>query len=244
VSARGRILIADDEPTFLTSTADLLRREEYVVVTAPDADAALAVIRDGDFDLVISDLEMPGNADLRLVRALAEEAGGLPVIIVTGYPSAESAIASIELPVAAYLRKPVDWPELRERVDAAVARFRTYRTMRRADEQLAALRDEYHQATSPNQMVKSGRGNEVDAFLALTLRNIMGSLSSLESLGSALQGRPVTATPCQLINCPRGLQLRQAVRDTIDLLEESKGSFKSRALGNLRERLELLLQEV
>jgi DNA-binding response OmpR family regulator len=240
VSARGRILIADDEPTFLASTADLLRREQYVVVTAADADAALNVIRDGDFDLVISDLEMPGNSDLRLVRALAEEVGGLPVIIVTGYPSAESAIASIELPVTAYLRKPVDWPELLGRVDAAIGRFRMYRTMRRTEEQLAALRNEYAHATSPSQMVKGGRGTEVDAFLALTLRNVMGSLSSLETLGHALQGRPVEATPCQLINCPRGLQLQQAVRETIAVLEETKGSFKSRTLANLRERLELL----
>lgn len=244
MSARGRILIADDEPTFLTSTADLLRREEYVVVTARDADAALAVIREGDFDLVISDLEMPGNTDLRLVRTLAEEAGGLPVIIVTGCPSADSAIASIELPVAAYLRKPVDWPELRRRVDASIGRFRTYRAMRRAEEQLAALREEYQQATPPSQMVKVGRASQVDAFLALALRNVMGSLSSLETLDNALQARPAEATPCELINCPRGLQLEQLLRDTFAMLDESKGSSKSSTLASLRERLELVLQEV
>jgi CheY-like chemotaxis protein len=241
---RGRILIADDEETFLQATADLLRREGFTVGTAADAPSALAAVRDGDYDLVISDLEMPGNENLRLVRDLAVEAGGLPVIIITGFPSTESAIASIDLPVAAYLRKPVDWTDLLARIEGAIGRFRVYRNMRRTEEQLEALRDEFHAATTPNQAVKSGGGAQVDAFLALTLRNVMGSLSNLESLGHALSGRPVAGTPCQLLNCPRGIQLHQAVRETIAVLEETKGSFKSKTLANLRERLELLMDTV
>jgi response regulator RpfG family c-di-GMP phosphodiesterase len=184
---------------------------------------------------------MPGNDDLRLVRDLAVVAGGLPVIILTGFPSTESAIASIELPVAAYLRKPVQWDVLLARIESAIGRFRIYRSMRRTEEQLEALRDEFRQVTSPNQIVKPG-ATTVDAFLALTLRNVMGSLSSLESLGQALSGRPVAGTPCQLLNCPRGLQLQQALRETVAVLEETKSSFKSKTLANLRERLELLLE--
>lgn len=241
MNTRGRILVADDEETFLQTTADLLRREGYAVGTAADAPAALAAVREGSYDLVISDLEMPGNDDLRLVRDLALEAGGLPVIILTGFPSTESAIASIELPVAAYLRKPVQWDDLLARIESAIGRFRIYRSMRRTEEQLEALRDEFRQVTSPNQVVKSGT-TPVDAFLALTLRNVMGSLSSLESLGQALSGKPVAGTPCQLLNCPRGLQLQQALRETVAVLEETKSSFKSKTLANLRERLELLLE--
>lgn len=241
MNSRGRILVADDEETFLQTTADLLRREGYTVGTAGDAPAALAAVREGSFDLVISDLEMPGNDDLQLVRDLAVEAGGLPVIILTGFPSTESAIASIELPVAAYLRKPVQWDELLARIESAIGRFRIYRSMRRTEEQLEALRDEFRQVTSPNQVVKPG-ATPVDAFLALTLRNVMGSLSSLESLGQALSGKPVAGTPCQLLNCPRGLQLQQALRETVAVLEETKSSFKSKTLANLRERLELLLE--
>lgn len=240
----GRILIADDEETFLQATADLLRREGYTVGTATDAPAALAAVRDGSYDLVISDLEMPGNEDLRLVRDLAVEAGGLPVIIITGFPSTESAIASIDLPVAAYLRKPVQWDDLLARIESAIGRFRVYRSMRRTEEHLEALRDEFREVTTASQAAKPAGGAQIDAFLALTLRNVMGSLSSLESLGHALSGRPVAGTPCQLINCPRGLQLHQALRETIDVLEETKGAFKSKTLANLRERLELLLETV
>ena len=107
--SRGRILIADDEPTFLNSTAELLRREGYTVETVEDAPSAVKAISDASFDLLITDLEMPGNADLDLVQQIANISGGLPIIIITGFPTVRSAVACIELPVTAYLVKPVEF---------------------------------------------------------------------------------------------------------------------------------------
>jgi hypothetical protein len=87
--------------------------------------------------------------------------------------------------------------------------------------------------------------NGIDQFLALTLRNVMGSLSDLEHLSHAISGKvDAQPHPCQLINCPRGAQLQQAIDDTIGVLEETKGTFKSKALGDLRHRLELLSKHV
>jgi DNA-binding NtrC family response regulator len=240
----GTILIADDDPTFVESTADLLRERGYTVDTAPDAHAAMAAVRSGSYDLLISDLEMPGNEGLRLVREVAAEVGGLPVIILTGLPTTESAIASIELPVAAYLLKPVQLPDLLERAATAIGRFRAYRTMRETETRMEQWRQEFGQlATTGAAPVREGVPS-VDAFLALTLRNVMGSLSDLGLLGQALSGKQVGAHPCQLMNCPRGAQLQTAVRDTIAVLEETRSSFKSRQLGDLRQRLELLLEVV
>ena len=239
---RGRILIADDEPTFLTSTAELLRREGYVVETAMSAEEALAAIAAHPFDLLITDLEMPGNVDLDLVQQVAHASGGLPIIIVTGYPSVRSAVGCIELPVAAYLIKPVHFPDLLKRVSSSVARFRSYQTMQRAETRLRAYREEYDMTPIP---AAGDPRSEVDTFLALTLRNVMGSLTDLEQLGRALAGQsPTPAHACQLINCPRGAQLQQAVHDTIAVLEETKTSFKSKALGDLRHRLELLTKHI
>lgn len=68
----GRILLADDEKTFLNATADLLRAEGYECVTVPDGAAALSAAKSEPFDLLIADIEMPGNSDLQLVRQVAE----------------------------------------------------------------------------------------------------------------------------------------------------------------------------
>lgn len=248
--SRGRILIADDEPTFLTSTAELLRREGFTVDTVEDAQGALAAIAAEPYDLLVTDLEMPGNADLDLVQQVASISGGLPIIIITGFPSVRSAVASIELPVAAYMVKPVHFPELLKRVSAAVARFRSYQAMQSAEARLREYREQLEPPTlpvvNPGAEARPADGRSgVDMFLALTLRNVMGSLTDLEQLGRALAGQPtVQAHPCQLINCPRGAQLQAAVEETIAVLEETKGAFKSKTLGDLRHKLELLLKHV
>lgn len=235
---RGRILIADDEPTFLESTADLLRRDGYECATAADGQTALELVVDEQFDLLITDLEMPGNSDLALVRRVAQVRGGLPVIILTGFPSVRSAVASIELPVAAYLTKPVKYTELAERVQACVTRFRSFRSMQDAELRLNDMRLRYDQLAT-----QRGPGApSADTFLSLALRNVMGSLTDLEQLGRALAGTPVDAHACQIMNCPRGSQLTAAIQHTVEVLEETKHAFKSKQLAELRQRLELLLQ--
>jgi DNA-binding response OmpR family regulator len=243
VIPRGKILLADDEATFLSSTADLLRREGYECTTVPDGGQALEEAIRGNYDLLITDLEMPGNSDLALVRTIAESSGGLPVIILTGYPSVRSAIACVELPVAAYLVKPVVFPELLARVDASVQRFRSYRALESAERRLKDWRQEFENVAS----IKGGGdvpAPAIDVFLSLTLRNVMGSLTDLDQLGRALSGRSVGEHPCQLMNCPRGAQLQEAVREAIEVLEQTKSAFKSKQLGELRHKLELLLQHV
>ena len=83
---------------------------------------------------------------------------------------------------------------------------------------------------------------EVDAFLARTIGNVRGSLADLERLGQALAGRAPRAEPCQLMDCPRGAQLRAALAETVRTLEETKSAFKSKTLADLRHKLELLLR--
>jgi DNA-binding response OmpR family regulator len=241
MSDTGRILLADDEPTFLSATADLLRREGFECETVPDGDTALTRLQGHDFDLLITDLEMPGNADLNVVRRVAERGDSLPVIILTGYPSVRSAVACIELPVAAYLTKPIDFPQLLEKTRSAVSRFRSYKAMQQTEQRLKGWREEFSHLTAPGA---SATGSPIDVFLALTLRNVMGSLTDLEQLSKALNNQPVSNNPCQLMNCPRGAQLQAAVVETVRVLEETKSAFKSKSLGELRHQLELLLEHV
>jgi DNA-binding response OmpR family regulator len=240
MSSRGQILLADDEQTFLDSTADLLRREGYECDTVPDGASALARVAERPYDLLITDLEMPGNADLALIRQITVSRGGLPVLVITGVPSIRSAMACVELPVAAYLIKPVSFADLLPRVHTAVGRFRSWQAMQNAERRLAEWRHDLKSLAAPSG--EGGAAASIDVFLSLTLRNVMGSLTDLEQLGRALAGQPVDQHPCQLLNCPRGGQLQEAIRETIRVLEETKHSFKSKSLGDLRQKLELLLE--
>lgn len=246
MTSKGTILLADDETTFAESTSELLRREGFQCETVADGAAALTQAATGRFDLLISDLEMPGNSDLEMVRRIGELHGGLPIIIVTGFPSVRSAIASIDLPVTAYLVKPVPFADLLVRVERAVSRFRSYRVLEEAEQRLKGWRREFEQVAAIRQPERALPAPAVDVFLALTLRNVMGSLTDLEQLSKALSRRSDldAAHPCQLLNCPRGAQLLAAVKETVGTLEATKASFKSKDLGDLRHRLELLVEVV
>jgi CheY-like chemotaxis protein len=238
MTVAGRILLADDDEVFTHAAAELLRREGYECDTVADGATALARTKESQFDLLIADLDMPGNGDLQLVRAIAGEGGGLPVIILTGRASVSSAVACVELPVAAYLTKPVDFPVLSQKARGAVSRFRSYQAMQRAESRLKSYREEFSSAAAA---FPPGGSSSIDVFLALTLRNVMGSLTDLEQLGKALTAQPVEAHACQLLNCPRGMQLHTALVETVRVLEETKSSFKSKTLGDLRQRLEVML---
>ena len=119
------ILIADDEEVFRETTADLLRLRGYRCDCVAGTQTALAALEEQPFDLLIADIRMPGNAGLQLVEELQRDRPGLPIILVTGAPSLDSAIHSVHLPVAAYLTKPLDLESFYGHVDRCVAQSTT-----------------------------------------------------------------------------------------------------------------------
>ncbi len=121
MTGSGRILIVDDEKAFLQTTAELLRRSGYTCTCAQDANTALLLLEDESYDLLISDIKMPGNQQLELIEQVAELTRGIPVILMTAYPALESAIQAIQLPVVAYLVKPFRFRELLAEVRNALA---------------------------------------------------------------------------------------------------------------------------
>jgi two-component system response regulator HydG len=120
-TAPARILIADDEPLFLRTTAELLRKAGYECSCAADGDAALQALAREPFDLVISDLNMPGNLKLELLREGRRQWPEIPLIIVTGAPSLPTAIESVRLGIADYLLKPVKFDDLHSSVKRALS---------------------------------------------------------------------------------------------------------------------------
>lgn len=131
-----RILLADDEEIFLRSTADILRGQGYVCDCAPDALVAREKIREGDYSLLIADIRMPGNSDLGFIRDVSRTEDGLPIILVTGYPSLETATSAVGLPVWTYLVKPFEIEDLLKHVRSALRYSLSYRMLRDTQEHL------------------------------------------------------------------------------------------------------------
>jgi putative nucleotidyltransferase with HDIG domain len=112
-----RILIVDDEIEITEILADLLS-EEYECLKAGSAEDALAHLRQGQFQLVISDITMPGMSGLEMIPHVKEIAPETVVVMISGMQTVESAIGALRLGAFDYLMKPFD---LRQ-VEAVVKR--------------------------------------------------------------------------------------------------------------------------
>jgi len=103
---RRRVLVVDDETDFLATYERLLRREGYDVVTVTSRAAGLAALAGEPPHLVISDLRLPDGDGLDVVRAAHGARAPLPVIVVTGYPSAENRRAALAAGATTFVAKP------------------------------------------------------------------------------------------------------------------------------------------
>ena len=100
------VLVVDDEGDFLTTYERLLRRHGFrVIVATTRADGVAAVVRERP-DLVISDLRLPDGSGLDVVRAARSMPEPPSVIVVTGYPSAETRQAALAAGATTFLAKP------------------------------------------------------------------------------------------------------------------------------------------
>jgi excisionase family DNA binding protein len=110
---RLRVLVVDDEASIRELLSKTLALAEYDVDTAPDGSTALDRMRDdGQYDLMIADLKMPGMDGLSLIRQVKRLRSDLPVIIITGFSTESSAIDAVNLGVAGYLTKPFRVPQV------------------------------------------------------------------------------------------------------------------------------------
>ena len=119
--SKKRILIADDEPLYLRTTGQLLRKAGYQCVCVADGDAALEKLRGEQFDLILSDLNMPGNLKLELLQQGRTQFPHIPLIVITGVPSLPTAIEAVRLGIADYLLKPVKYEDLLASVGRVLA---------------------------------------------------------------------------------------------------------------------------
>ncbi|HAD03975.1 MAG: hypothetical protein A2091_01450 [Desulfuromonadales bacterium GWD2_61_12] len=110
--AKGQILAIDDDALIRKVYEDLLGKEGYLVSTAADGQSGLDLLLQGEFDLVITDMEMPGMNGIATTEAIKRFNPDQEVIVVTGQGELALAIEALKRGVAGYLRKPINPEEL------------------------------------------------------------------------------------------------------------------------------------
>ena len=115
-----RIALLDDEARLVEILAMVLRREGYDVLGFTDPMAALAALESREFDLLVTDLKMPGVDGLEVLRRARKTSPELPVILITAHATVPTAVAALREGAFDYVQKPFDNEELRALVKRAL----------------------------------------------------------------------------------------------------------------------------
>ena len=106
------ILVVDDEESILQSVTDILEDEGFQVKTAENGEVALSVIREAMPDIVLLDIWMPGMDGIEVLRRAKEEWPFIPVVIMSGHGTIETAVKATKLGAYDFIEKPLSYEEL------------------------------------------------------------------------------------------------------------------------------------
>lgn len=239
----GRVLLADDERSFGLTTSEVLRRNGLECDWVASADEARHQMNEHRYDVLVADIKMPGNDQLDLFQTLSDDENAPAVILVTGYPSVDTAVRSLDLGAYAYMVKPFDMQEFVGKVDQARRQVGLRRKLVQhssimADLQgrIAALREEV--SGNPQRSLDQTACDYLKLLLLSTGETAMEAADLICLMGGEGEQTPVR----RLTSHPEVESLRNAVEETVEVLERTKHSFKSKELGSLRQRLNRLLE--
>jgi CheY-like chemotaxis protein len=209
---RGRVLHVDDDPTARMVFAHWLARNGYEHAIASGPAEAEGLLAQGSFDVVLSDIHMPGNIRLEWIEQVLARPGAPAVLLLTGSPAFESACRAANLAVAGYLLKPVEFAVLDQTLQRLV------RARRHDASVLSLTRDIVHLLKeSPRPDVRpDGAHARKLALLTQALETRLEEPAGDESWSAA-------------------------IADAIAVIEQTRHSFRSRELGQLRARLQRVL---
>jgi len=115
-----RILVVDDDVDLCRFMQDVLARDGYLVTTLSEATRAVDVVRKERPHIVVLDLMMPEMNGIDVLRAIRRFDSDVAIIIFTGYPSVDSAVSSMKLEAADYIKKPFDVAEFRAVIEKVI----------------------------------------------------------------------------------------------------------------------------
>ncbi|HHL39474.1 MAG TPA: sigma-54-dependent Fis family transcriptional regulator [Deltaproteobacteria bacterium] len=172
-----RVLITEDDASLQELLAEAVRNWGYEVAVAGDGEAALAELKRESYDIVVTDLMMPGMDGLQLLHKIKGLDREIMVIIITGYATLDTAVKAIEAGAYDYMAKPFRLDELMIVIKNACERLRLVKENR-------ALLDELRAAYGEIAMLKKGRGDDGAAAAASA-----AGLSASDRSGAAMRQR-------------------------------------------------------
>lgn len=181
----GNVLIIDDEPSLRHTLTRLIQSAGFQVTALADGQDALSTLEKLTFDLVFLDIHLPGVNGLDILRTIRKVSPQLPVILLTGNATLQSALEAIRLGATDYLLKPIDPEVLVARTRIILQEQALERRRREIEEQITALQAELQALnhTETSALPQSSIPNPEERFikrggLILDLQTRRGTLGA------------------------------------------------------------------
>ncbi len=139
---RAAVLIVDDDDTFLKWCVRMIQVWEHEAVPVTTVEDALRLVRERDFDVILSDINLPGASGIEFLRAVRVHDRDVPVILMTGGPEIETARLAVECGAQSYLIKPLSLAELKEAIERNI---HAHHELRRQRKILAVSEQQAHE---------------------------------------------------------------------------------------------------
>jgi len=197
--AHEEILVVDDEEQVLQSIVDILKDEGYRVVGVTDGQEALRAIRQDPPDLVVLDIWMPGIDGLETLEAIKRLNADLPVIMISGHGTIETAVKATKLGAYDYLEKPLDL----DKVQLAVRHALEHRRLESENRALRETLDRRYEIVGESAAIKMLR----EQILSAAPSNGRVLIRGESGTGKELIARAIhrhsgrSARPFVVVNC-------------------------------------------
>jgi DNA-binding NtrC family response regulator len=215
---QATILVIEDDPTFRSLLAAILEDEGYGIVEEEDGKQALLALRRRSFDLVLSDLRLPGMDGLELFRSAKAEGIAPPFVLLTAFGTVEEAVSALKEGVTDFLTKPLKDP------DALRTLVRRTLENRRRELTLTVLKERELAGLPPEEVLFAGAAM---AEARRLIGNVAATPASVLISGESGTGKELAARMIHLAS-----QRRDAVFVTINCAAIPENLMESELFGH------------
>jgi EAL domain-containing protein (putative c-di-GMP-specific phosphodiesterase class I) len=260
---KTRVLLVDDDQLVLRGLGRVLRHHGYEITTATNGRDAAQLIDQHSYDVVLSDIAMPGMDGIQLLREVRARDLSVPVVMITGSPALSSAIQALELGAFHYLTKPIAIDDMERIIDKAAGVHR----MALVSQQAAVLLGDNRALGADRAGLEASLGRAIQSFwmayqpiVRATDRSVFGyeallrsseptlphpvavidaaeQIGRLEDVGRTVRERAASAATAQLERAVLFVNLH------VDDLADAELYREDAALSRIAERVVLEISE-
>lgn len=219
---KQKILVVDDEHLILRIITDILSKQGYEVKTAPNYHNAIQHLESEEFSAVLTDIRMPEKSGIDLLTHVRELNEDVPVILMTGFASMDSAMEAVKQGAFDYLTKPLDFAKLTKVIKQSIEKFELQKTNKELVDKLQEINTNLEEKVSDRSRELKNILNSANEAIITTNNSLVvktANPKTMEILGEDCVGKDLSS----LIN---GINFKKIIPNILNNASTSKHSVK------------------